>query len=251
MKNKAFYMTGIEKMEPGEAPIPALKPNDVLIKIKAVGICGSDLHYFTKGNIGNFVVTPPYILGHEAAGEIVSVGSHVKNLKVGDRVCMEPGVPCMACEECLTGHYNLCKDLTFWATPPYEGCLCEYVVHSAAFTFKIPDKMSFVEGALIEPLAVGLHACNLGDVGLGQTVAIIGSGCIGLVTLLSAKARGATKIIIGDIIDKRLEKAAELGGITVNTSETSFADKVMKLTNMRTLVCYCCSKSYIIPPAVK
>ncbi|MDO4548084.1 MAG: NAD(P)-dependent alcohol dehydrogenase [Clostridia bacterium] len=233
MSNKAFYMTAIEKLEAGEAPMPTVSPKDVLIKIKAVGICGSDLHYYAKGNIGNFVVEPPYILGHEAAGEVVAVGDEVKRLKVGDRICMEPGVPCMACEECLNGHYNLCKTLTFWATPPYNGCLCEYMAHPEAFTFKMPDNMSYVEGALVEPLAVGLHACNRGDVKLGDTVAIIGSGCIGLVTLMSAIARGATKVIIGDVLDKRLAKAAELGAITVNTKDEDFADKVMELTEGR------------------
>ena len=253
MSNKAFYMTGIEKMEAGEAPMPVLGPTDVLIKVKAVGICGSDLHYYSKGRIGNFVVEPPYILGHEASGEVVEIGSDVKTLKVGDRVCMEPGVPCMACEQCLTGHYNLCKTLTFWATPPYHGCLCEYVKHPAAFTFKIPDNMSYVEGALVEPLAVGLHACNLGDVKLGDTVVIIGAGCIGLVTLLSAKARGATKIIIGDMIDKRLEKAAELGAITVNTANVSLGDKVMELTDGRgaDVVLDCAGFSATVQEAIK
>ena len=253
MSNKAFYMTDLEKMKAGEAPMPTITPNDVLIKIKAVGICGSDLHYYSKGNIGNFVVEPPYILGHEAAGEVVEVGENVKHLKVGDRVCMEPGIPCMACEECLNGHYNMCQEMRFWATPPYQGCLCEYVAHPAAFTFKIPDNMSFVEGALVEPLAVGLHACNRGDVKLGDTVAILGSGCIGLVTLLSAKARGATKIIIGDVIDKRLEKAAELGAITINTSKEDFGDKVMELTNGRgaDVVLDCAGFSATVQQALK
>jgi len=233
MGNKAFYMTGIEKMEVGEAPMPVPKADQVLVKLKAVGICGSDLHYYTKGNIGDFVVKPPFILGHECAGEVVEVGSEVTNLKVGDRVCMEPGIPCYKCEQCLSGKYNLCQHMFFWATPPDQGCLCEYVAHPASFTFKLPDNMSYVEGALVEPLAVGLHACNRGGVGLGDTVAILGSGCIGLVTLLAAKARGATKIIIGDILDKRLEKAAELGGITVNTSREDFGAKVMELTDGR------------------
>lgn len=226
-------MTALETMEQGQAPMPKAGPGEVLIKIKAVGICGSDLHYFAKGNIGNYIVNPPFILGHEAAGEVVEVGEKVTKLKVGDRVCMEPGIPCMHCEECLTGHYNLCRELTFWATPPYDGCLCEYVSHPAAFCYKLPDNVSFVEGALVEPLAVGLHACNRGGVQLGHTVAILGSGCIGLVSLLAVKARGATKIIIGDVIDKRLEKAAELGGITVNTAREDFADRVMELTEGR------------------
>jgi threonine dehydrogenase-like Zn-dependent dehydrogenase len=110
----------------------------------------------------------------------------------------------------LSGHYNLCKDVQFWATPPYDGVLSQYIRHPAAFTFKIPDNMSFTEGALVEPLAIGLHACNQGGVKLGHTVAIMGAGCIGLVTLLAAKAYGATQIIVGDVIDKRVDKAREL-----------------------------------------
>ena len=233
MSNKTFYMTDLEKIEVGEAPMPQMGPDDVIIKIQSVGVCGSDLHYYRTGAIGDFVVKFPFVLGHEAAGVVYDVGENVKNLKAGDRVCMEPGVPCMKCEECLTGNYNLCKDVKFWATPPYDGVLSEYVAHPAAFTFKIPDNMSFTEGALVEPLAIGLHACNMGGVKLGQTVAIVGAGCIGLVTLLAAKAYGATRIIVGDVLDKRLAKAEELGAITVNTKEEDFAGKVLEITGGR------------------
>ena len=233
MSNKTFYMTDIEKLEVGEAPMPVIGPDDVMIRVRSVGVCGSDLHYYRSGAIGDFVVKYPFVLGHEAAGVIEEVGENVRNLKKGDRVCMEPGVPCMKCEECLSGHYNLCRDVKFWATPPYDGVLSEYVSHPAAFTFKLPDSMSFTEGALVEPLAIGLHACNQGGVKLGQTVVIMGAGCIGLVTLLAAKAYGATRIIVGDLIDKRLDKARELGAIAFNTKEADFAAEVMKLTNGR------------------
>ena len=233
MSNKTFYMTGIEKIELGEAPMPKIGPDDVLIKVQSVGVCGSDLHYYRSGAIGDFKVEFPFVLGHEAAGVVEDVGENVTTLKKGDRVCMEPGVPCMKCEECLSGHYNLCRDVRFWATPPYDGVLSEYICHPAAFTFRIPDNMSFTEGALVEPLAIGLHACNMGGVKLGQTVAIMGAGCIGLVTLLAAKAYGATRIIVGDVLDKRLDKARELGAIAVNTREEDFVAKVMELTEGR------------------
>ena len=233
MSNKTFYMTGIEKIELGEAPMPKIGPDDVLIKVQSVGVCGSDLHYYRSGAIGDFKVEFPFVLGHEAAGVVEDVGENVTTLKKGDRVCMEPGVPCMKCEECLSGHYNLCRDVRFWATPPYDGVLSEYIAHPAAFTFKIPDNMSYTEGALVEPLAIGLHACNMGGVKLGQTVAIMGAGCIGLVTLLAAKAYGATRIIVGDVLDKRLDKARELGAIAVNTKEEDFVAKVMELTEGR------------------
>lgn len=233
MSNKTFYMTDIEKLEVGEAPMPRIGADDVLIKVRSVGICGSDLHYYREGAIGDFKVEFPFILGHEAAGIVEEVGENVTSLKKGDRVCMEPGVPCMKCEECLSGHYNLCRDVRFWATPPYDGVLSEYVAHPTAFTFKIPDNMSFTEGALVEPLAIGLHACNMGGVKLGQTVAILGAGCIGLVTLLAAKACGATQIIVGDVLEKRLNKARELGAVAINTAEEDFAAKVMELTGGR------------------
>lgn len=233
MENKAFFLTGLQQMEPGTAPLPSLQADDVLIRVKAVGICGSDLHFYQKGRIGNCVVDFPYILGHEAAGQVVAVGDHVTHLKVGDRVCMEPGIPCYHCEQCLSGQYNLCKDVRFWATPPYHGCLCEYVAHPAAFTFKLPDNVSYTEGALVEPLAIGLHAANQAGIRLGQTVAILGAGCIGLVSILSAKAYGATHIIVGDKLDKRLAKAREFGAVTCNTDECDFAQFVSEQTQGR------------------
>ena len=233
MANKAFYLDALQSIVPGETAMPVAGDDDVLIKMKAVGICGSDLHYYQKGRIGDCIVEFPFILGHEAAGEVVSVGKNVTHLKPGDRVCMEPGIPCYHCEQCLSGHYNLCEHVRFWATPPYQGCLCEYVVHPAAFTFKLPDNMSYSEGALVEPLAIGLHAANTAGVKLGQTVVILGAGCIGLVSLLSAKAYGATKIIIGDVLDKRLEKARELGAIPVNTAKEDLNAFVLAQTEGR------------------
>ena len=231
MVNNSYYLTDLRKMERGTAPMPAVGDDDVLIEVKAVGICGSDLHYYNTGRIGSCIVKFPFILGHEAAGVVAGVGKNVTSLKKGDRVCMEPGIPCMKCDDCLNGHYNLCKDVRFWATPPYDGCLCNYVAHPAAFTFKIPDNMTFTEGALIEPMAIGLHAANTAGVKLGQTVVIIGAGCIGLVSLIAAKDYGATKVIVGDVLDKRLAKAAEFGAVTVNTREKNLVEEVKALTD--------------------
>lgn len=244
-KNRAFSLTALETLEPIEIPMPEVKPDDVLIQIKAVGICGSDVHYYAKGRIGDFVVDFPIILGHEAAGVVVEVGSNVKNFKPGDRVTMEPGIPCYHCEQCLQGRYNLCPDITFWATPPYDGCLCDYVAHPAAFTFKLPDNMSFTEGALIEPLAIGVNAALTGNVKLGDTVVIFGSGCIGLVTLLAAKAYGATRVIVCDILDKRLETARRLGAETVNSMNADAVAEIRRLTDGRgaDVVIDCCGIS--------
>lgn len=189
--------------------------DEVLLRVEYVGVCGSDVHYFHAGRCGAFAVDPerdiPYVLGHECAGTVVEVGENVKNLAVGDRVCCEPGVPCGHCEQCRSGHYNLCPDVVFWATPPVQGCYERYVPFRADFCFKLPENVSTRAGALAEPFAIGMYAAELGEVTVGSTVAILGSGCIGLMTLLACRARGAKEIIVTDLEDVRLEKARELG----------------------------------------
>ncbi|KDR24482.1 Sorbitol dehydrogenase [Zootermopsis nevadensis] len=176
-----------------------------------VGICGSDVHYVVQGRIGDFIVKDPMIMGHEASGIVAKVGKNVKHLKEGDRVAIEPGVPCRICRFCKEGKYNLCPDIVFCATPPVHGNLSRYYVHAADFCYKLPDHVSLEEGALLEPLSVGVHACRRGGVGLGSTVLITGAGPIGMVTLITAKAMGAAKVLITDIVDHRLGVAKELG----------------------------------------
>ncbi len=253
MKNRAFFLTALEQMEMHEIPVPEPGADEVQVGIRAVGICGSDVHYYAKGNIGDFVVEFPFILGHEAAGIVTAVGKNVTNFKVGDRVTMEPGIPCYKCEQCLSGRYNLCPDVKFWATPPYHGCLCDYVTHPAAFTFKLPDNVSFTEGALIEPLAIGINAAQTGGVKLGDTVVIFGSGCIGLVTLLAAQAYGATRIIVADILDKRLETARKLGAQTVNSAHEDAVERIMQLTGGRgaDVVIDCCGISQTVGQSMR
>lgn len=220
MVNKAAYMTEVNTMFFKEVPMPEPGPNDVVVKIEYCGICGSDVHYYNKGRIGDYVVEGEFILGHEVAGTVTELGSDVKNLKVGDRVALEPGITCGHCEQCKEGKYNLCKDVIFFATPPVQGALQNYVKHPADMCFKLPENVSTKEGALVEPLAVGLHACKQGGVGLGDSVVILGSGCIGLVTLLSAKAMGASNVIVVDLFDKRLEFAKKLGANHVINART-------------------------------
>ena len=157
-KMKTAVMLGIGKMEIEERDIPQTKDNEVLVKLEYVGICGSDLHYYETGAIGDYVVKPPFVLGHEPGGTVVEAGKDVKHLKVGDRVALEPGKTCGHCEFCKTGRYNLCPDVVFFATPPVDGVFQEYVAHEADLCFKLPDNVSTMEGALIEPLAVGFHA---------------------------------------------------------------------------------------------
>ena len=230
-KMKVALMTAIGKMEYTERDIPTPKDDEVLVKVEYVGICGSDLHYFETGAIGDFVVEPPFVLGHESGGTVVEVGKNVKHLKVGDRVALEPGKTCGHCEFCRTGRYNLCPDVVFFATPPVDGVFQEYVAHEAGLCFKLPDNVSTMEGALIEPLAVGFHAANQGGAHVGQTAVVTGSGCIGLVSMMALKAMGVSRVYVVDIVPKRLEKALELGADgVINSLETDPVAKVMELT---------------------
>lgn len=194
-----------------QTPIPEIKDDEVLLEMHCVGICGSDVHYLAHGRIGDFIVKKPMIIGHEASGVVAKLGKNVKTLAVGDRVAIEPGVSCRLCDYCKTGRYNLCPDMAFCATPPYDGNLRRYYAHAADFCFKLPDHVSMEEGALLEPLSVGVHACRRANVELGSEVLILGAGPIGLVTLLAAKAMGASKIMITDLLAKRLEVATDLG----------------------------------------
>ncbi|XP_022104677.1 sorbitol dehydrogenase-like isoform X2 [Acanthaster planci] len=177
----------------------------------AVGICGSDVHYLVNGRIGDFIVKAPMILGHESSGIVSAVGEGVTDLKVGDRVAIEPGVPCRMCSFCKGGRYNLCPDVIFCATPPVDGSLRRYYCHAADFCYKLPDHVSLEEGALLEPLSVGVHACHRAGVQLGSSVLVLGAGPIGLLSLLTAKAMGATHIAITDLDRGRLDLAVKLG----------------------------------------
>lgn len=195
--------------------MPSPKEKEILLKIEYVGICGSDVHYLEQGRIGGFVVDGDFILGHECAGTVVQTGPGVASLNVGDRVALEPGCTCGKCEFCKSGKYNLCPDVRFLATPPYNGCLMDYITFPEDMAFRLPDKISTKEGALIEPLSVGMHAAKQGSVTLGNSVTILGAGCIGLVTLLSCRAFGATDLFVVDVLPKRLEYAKKLGATHV------------------------------------
>lgn len=231
---KAAVMKDIRRIEIEELPIPVPRENEVLIRIRSVGICGSDVHYFVEGRIGDFVVHPPFILGHECSGEVVEIGKGVGNLKPGDRVTMEPGIPCGRCEFCRAGRYNLCPDVVFWATPPVDGTFCEYVAHPAHFTYPIAPHVSFEEAALVEPLAVGMYATWRAQVRPGDLAIVLGSGPIGLVTLEALLARGVTEVIAVDLVEKRLEKAKEIGAQhVINAQKEDIREKVLSLTHGR------------------
>jgi D-xylulose reductase len=188
-------------------------PHDVKIAIRVVGICGSDVHYYTHGRIGSFAVNEPMVLGHEASGVVVEAGAMVTTLKVGDRVCMEPGVPDLTSRTSRLGLYNVDPAVTFWATPPVHGVLTPFVVHSAAFTYRIPDNVSFEEAALVEPFAVGLQAAGKAQIRPGDVAVVVGGGAIGIMVALSALAGGCSKVLVADLSASKLNIASSYPGI--------------------------------------
>ena len=207
-------------------------PHDVRVKIHTVGICGSDVHYYQHGRIGPFVVNAPMVLGHEASGTVVETGAEVTHLRPGDRVCMEPGIPDPNGKATRLGMYNLDPAVRFWATPPVHGCLRPEVVHPAAFTFKVPDNVSFAEAAMVEPLAVGMHAANKADIKPGDVAIVMGAGPIGMVTALAALAGGCSRIVMTDVVQPKLERAAHLGPITaINVAHANLNQYIRELTD--------------------
>lgn len=207
-----------------ERPVPQPGPGDVLVRVGSVGVCGSDVHYYEHGRIGPYVVERPLVLGHEAGGEVAALGPGVNSLAPGQRVSVEPGVPCRSCIECLTGRYNLCADVKFFATPPHDGAFSEYVVMPAAFVHPVPDSLSDDAAALLEPLSVGVWACRRGQVTAGSRVLITGAGPIGLMCAQVARACGAIEVWVSDVDTHRLELAQRLGATPVDVSEREIGE---------------------------
>lgn len=206
-------------------------PGMVKIKIHTVGVCGSDVHYYTHGRIGPFVVDAPMVLGHEAAGTVVELGEGVTHLSVGDRVCMEPGVPDPSSKASRLGMYNVDPAVTFWATPPIHGVLTPFVVHPANYTFRLPDNVSFGEGAMVEPFAVGMQAATKARITPGDTAVVLGAGPIGTMVAIAALAGGCSRVIIADFAQPKLDIAATYSGtIPVNIGNTDLRAEVNTLT---------------------
>ena len=202
-------------------------PGQVRIAMHTVGICASDVHYWTDGKIGPFVVEAPMILGHEGSGTVTEVGEGVTHLSPGDRVAMEPGVPNPASRAVREGNYNVDPEVQFWATPPVHGCLTEEVVHPAAYTYKLPDSLSFAEGALIEPFAVGMYAATKAGIAPGDVAAVVGSGTIGIMTAIAARAGGASRIYISDVQPEKLGLLEGMEGIIpVDATKEDLGDRV-------------------------
>jgi L-iditol 2-dehydrogenase len=220
------------EIEERDRPSPA--SDEVLVATRDVGICGSDIHYWNHGRIGDYVVENALVLGHESAGEVVEVGDDVDTVEPGDRVALEPGVPCRRCEHCKCGEYHLCPHVTFMATPPDDGAFSEYVAWPADFAYVLPEEVSTREGALCEPLSVGLHASRLANVGYGDTVVITGAGPIGLLAMEAVKAAGASDVILTDVVESKLDRAADHGADkTVNVAKQNLVEEVEEYTDGR------------------
>lgn len=228
---KAAYLLRPMEVEVREIPVPDIAQDEVLVRMEAVGVCGSDVHYYEHGKIGRYVVEQPLILGHECAGRVVRVGDSVTNVSVGDRVAVEPGVTCGRCPACKSGRYNLCPDVQFLATPPVHGAFAEYIAHRSDFVYKIPDDMSFEKASLVEPFSVGVHALRRVRFQAGESVVVMGMGPVGLTAVIAAKESGASQIIVGDVEQNRLDVARKVGAThAVNVRTERLADVVSHAT---------------------
>ncbi|XP_058825318.1 sorbitol dehydrogenase-like [Topomyia yanbarensis] len=209
--NVGAVIHGVEDMRMEQVPMPTPRDNEVLLEMDCVGICGSDVHVLTHGGFGEYKLRQPMVIGHESSGVVIGTGKSVKRLKVGDRVAVEPAIGCKVCKLCKAGRYNLCPDGIYSATPPIHGTLQNFYTHVEDCCFKLPPNVTMEEGALLEPLAVGVHSCRIAGIQLGSNVLILGAGPIGMVTVLVAKAMGAAKICVLDLVQSKLDVAKEIG----------------------------------------
>ncbi|MDT0456395.1 NAD(P)-dependent alcohol dehydrogenase [Streptomyces sp. DSM 41527] len=217
---RAAVLHGPGKLSVENRPVPAPGPGEVLVRVEAVGTCGSDVHYYREGRIGDFVVREPLVLGHEAAGTVVTCGPGTDERRTGRRVSIEPGTPCGSCGECRPGRYNLCPDMRFLATPPVDGAFCEYLAVREEFAHEVPDTLTIEEAALLEPLSVAVWACRKARVAPGDRVLITGAGPIGLVAAQTARAFGAREVLVTDVLPHRLELARAAGATALDVSRT-------------------------------
>jgi L-iditol 2-dehydrogenase len=219
---RASVLTGPQTIELQERPVPQPVADEVLVRVGSVGVCGSDVHYYKHGRIGSMVVDGPLVLGHEVGGTIAAVGGAVDPARVGQRVALEPQRPCRRCRQCKTGHLNLCPDMEFFATPPIDGAFCDYVTLPADFAHPVPDSLSDAAVGLLEPLSVGIWANHKGGTTAGSRVFITGAGPIGAVAALSARAAGATDIIVSDPVESRRRRITELASAQAIDPTTGF-----------------------------
>jgi L-iditol 2-dehydrogenase len=229
---KAAVLYGKRDLRIEERPRPRPAGTEVLIRVRAVGVCGSDVHYYTEMRIGDQVISRPQAVGHEFAGEVAEIGPAVEHVAVGQRVAIEPARSCKKCRQCLEGRPNCCPNVVFYGTPPVEGALQEFVLADQEQCIALPQALDFVEAALLEPLQVGVHAYNLVPCAPGQWVAVIGAGSIGLSCLAMARAAGAARIIVTEKLDYRLKLARQMGAThTVDITRDDPVTAVKKFTD--------------------
>jgi L-iditol 2-dehydrogenase len=217
-----------------ELPVPAPGEGEVLLGVKAVGVCGSDIHNYAEGGIGDAVLTAPLVPGHEFAAVVEEVGPGVTSVKRGERVAVEPGRSCGVCEQCLHGHPNLCPNIRFCSTPPYDGAMRQFMTYPAEYLFPLPPNVDYAEGAVLEPLGVAIHSSDLGKVRAADTVAVLGSGPIGLLVIQLARLTGATEVFATDLLPYRLEAARRCGAtVTINAAENDPAVEILQMTGGR------------------
>ncbi|KAI9667854.1 MAG: hypothetical protein M1821_000673 [Bathelium mastoideum] len=224
--NPSFVLRKTGELAFEDRQVPEIQdPYDVIVNIKYTGICGSDIHYWTHGAIGPFVLTSPITLGHESAGIVTQVGPDVTTLKSGDRVALEPGIPCRRCIRCKEGKYNVCPDTIFAATPPFHGTLARFYSIPEDFCFKLPEHVSLEEGALVEPTAVAVHMTKQADIKPGQNVVIFGAGPVGLLCCALARFYGARKVVTVDINEERVRFAGEFAATHVYKAQDESAER--------------------------
>ncbi len=247
-------LTGIREMEMMEVPIPAIvNDRDVLIRMKTLGVCGSDIHYYVSGKIGSQVVEYPFAVGHEGAGQVEAVGKGVTLVKPGDRIAIEPAMPCWDCDQCNAGRPHTCRNLKFLGCPGQaEGSLSEFIVMPDTSCIKIPNEMSYDEAAISEPLAIGVYAVKQSIPLEGAKVGILGFGPIGMSVLLPALAMGAKEIYVTDKIDERLQIAISSGAtLTANPDKEDVVKKIAtEVPELLDVVFECCGQQDAIDNAV-
>jgi len=250
----AMMLTGIRQMEMRQVPDPMIvNDNDVLIRMKVVGVCGSDVHYYKSGKIGSQVVEYPFPVGHEGAGEVVKTGTAVTRVRPGDRIAIEPAMPCWKCDQCLSGRPHTCRNLRFLGCPGQaDGCLSEYIVMPDTSCFPVPDHMSYDEAALSEPLAIGVYAVNSSIPMEGAKVGILGFGPIGISVMLPAIARGAEKIYVTDKVNERVQIAKRHGAAWAgNPDKEDIVQEITSLEpNLLDVVFECCGQQEAVDQAI-
>ncbi|MFO7851696.1 MAG: zinc-dependent alcohol dehydrogenase [Bacteroidota bacterium] len=252
---KSWKLTGLRQMQLQDVPDPgAPGPGQLLLRIEAVGICGSDIHYYTTGRIGEQVVKYPFTVGHECAATVIESGEYTEGFEPGHRVAVDPAMPCYECDQCLAGREHTCRNLKFLGCPGQaEGCLSEMIVMPANSCYRIPDRMSFAEAAFAEPFSIGYYAVQLSQLKRGANVAVLGAGPIGDSVLIAAREAGAESIFVTDKIDARLDISRKLGaGAAINVNKKDAVKEISSLEpGLLDIVYECCGQQEALDQAVE